>query len=82
VKGDIEKAITETREAVASDDAERISNATSALMQASMKIGEAVYANQGAGAAEAASEASGEDGDNVVDADFEEVKDDDKKKSA
>jgi len=82
VKGDIEKAITETREAVASDDAERISNATSALMQASMKIGEAVYADQGAGAAEAASEASGEDGDNVVDADFEEVKDDDKKKSA
>ena len=52
-----------------------------------MKIGEAVYAAQ-SGAAGGADDAkaaggtkSGGDGENVVDADFEEVKDD-KKKSA
>jgi len=46
-----------------------------------MKLGEAMYAaNQaGAGGGDAAGEAKGED---VVDADFEEVDDDQKKKSA
>jgi molecular chaperone DnaK len=47
-----------------------------------MKMGEAIYAkSQGAaGAADATAEAGAKDGDDVVDADFEEVKDD--KKSA
>jgi molecular chaperone DnaK len=85
-KPDVEKAIAELKEAVGSDAAERIKTATTALAQAAMKIGEAVYAaQQGASAGGAAEEgaergtsASGEE--NVVDADFEEVKDD--KKSA
>ncbi|MGD9785876.1 MAG: molecular chaperone DnaK [Hyphomicrobiaceae bacterium] len=85
VKDGVEKAIADTREAVQSDDVERIKSAVQALMQASMKIGEAVYAKQ-SGGGEAAdgpeASSSGEEGDNVVDADFEEVKDDDKKKSA
>jgi molecular chaperone DnaK len=84
VKGDIEKAVAETKAALESGDAEKIKTATGVLAQAAMKIGEAIYANQpgggDAGPEQAASD--GKDGDNVVDADFEEVKDDDKKRSA
>jgi molecular chaperone DnaK len=50
-----------------------------------MKIGEAIYSAKGGSEAEAGEAGSGGDGaagsDNVLDADFEEVKDD-KKKSA
>ncbi|MDO9382350.1 MAG: molecular chaperone DnaK [Hyphomicrobiaceae bacterium] len=83
VKGDVEAAITAAKEAVSSDDVERIQAATNALAQAAMKIGEAIYSAQPAGgAADAGSdEPKAEGDDNVVDADFEEVKDD-KKKSA
>jgi molecular chaperone DnaK len=85
-KPDVEKAIADVKEALGGDDAERIKTATTELAQAAMKIGEAVYAAQqgdgGDGGAEAGSEggASASGDDNVVDADFEEVKDD--KKSA
>jgi len=85
-KPDVEKAIADVKEAVGTEDVERIKSATAALAQAAMKIGEAVYsAQQGAagseseGGAETDSGSSGEE--NVVDADFEEVKDD-KKRSA
>ncbi len=84
-KPDVEKAIADLKEAVGTDDAERIKTATTNLAQAAMKIGEAVYAaQQGAGGGdssgeEASSSTAGDE--NVVDADFEEVKDD-KKKSA
>jgi molecular chaperone DnaK len=80
----IEAAIAELKEAVKADDVDNIKAKTTALAQAAMKLGEALYG----GAQAAAGDASpGEDkktngaGDNVVDADFEEVKDD-KKKSA
>jgi molecular chaperone DnaK len=77
----IEQAITELREAVKGDDVESIKAKTNALAQASMKLGEALYgAKQGAGAGEKpASEGKTASGENVVDADFEEVKDDKKK---
>jgi molecular chaperone DnaK len=85
VKGDVEKAIAEAKEAAGSADAERIKAATAALAQAAMKIGEAVYSAKGGAEGEAAASADGKTGgdgqENVVDADFEEVKDD-KKKSA
>ncbi len=80
----IETALTALKDAAKGDDAEAIKAATNALMQASMKLGEAIYAaGQGADGGEAgeAPQAGGKGGDNVVDADFEEVKDD-KKKSA
>ncbi|MCC7251959.1 Hsp70 family protein, partial [Hyphomicrobium sp.] len=78
VKGDVEKAIEAAKEAIASDDAERIKSATTSLAQVAMKIGEAVYSAKGGDdAGEASSEKSADD--NVVDADFEEVKDDKKK---
>ncbi len=84
VKGDVEAAIQSAKEAVASEDVERIKSATNALAQAAMKIGEAIYSAQPSGGAPADAgddEPKAAADDNVVDADFEEVKDD-KKKSA
>jgi molecular chaperone DnaK len=82
-KPDVEKAIADLKEAVGSDDAERIKSATTALAQAAMKIGEAVYSGQQGAGAEGGSPETGSTAgeENVVDADFEEVKDD-KKRSA
>ena len=80
VKSDVEKAIEAVKAALAKDDAEEIKSTTTALAQVAMKIGEAIYAAKG-GDGDAS---SGDDGpskggdDNVVDADFEEVKDDKK----
>ncbi len=87
IKGDVEKEIAATKEAIGSGDTEKIKAATTSLAQVAMKIGEAMYAGQagGAGAEEEApkgsSGAGSGGGENVVDADFEEVKDDDKKAS-
>jgi len=90
IKDDVEKEIAATKEAINSGDAEKIKLATESLAQAAMKIGEAMYAGQpsggDAGADDDATKASSGTGagsdENVVDADFEEVKDDDDKKSA
>ena len=81
-KGEIEAAIADAKGKLQSENPEELQAATQALVQAAMKIGEAVYGGQPPeGAGEPGAEAS--DGapqdDNVVDADFEEVKDDDKK---
>ena len=68
-----------------SEDAEAISSRTQALVQASMKLGEAMYKAQaggdGAGPA-AGAEAGAAAEDDVVDAEFEEVDGDDEAKSA
>ncbi len=62
-------------------DAEDIKAKTQTLMETSMKLGQAIYeAQQAEGGAADASAAGGDE--NVVDADYEEVKDDDHKKSA
>ncbi len=86
VKGDVEKAVAAAKEAAGGEDVEAIKSATNALAQVAMKIGEAIYsAKEGAepagGEAGSGDGAKGSASDNVVDADFEEVKDD-KKKSA
>jgi molecular chaperone DnaK len=79
----IEAAIKALREVTGGEDVEAIKEKTNALAQASMKIGEAMYANQ-PGAEEAASaqpeSKSGGKDDSIVDAEYEEVKDDKKKK--
>jgi len=83
IKGDVETAVANVKSAIAGDDVEAIRSATTALTQVAMKIGEAVYTAKGGAAGmegEAAPSEGGKDND-VVDADFEEVKDD-KKKSA
>ncbi|MFN0219001.1 MAG: molecular chaperone DnaK [Hyphomicrobium sp.] len=84
IKDDVEKAIATVKDSTASEDVEAIRAATTALTQVAMKIGEAVYtAKGGAAGIDGEDPAAGEakSGDDVVDADFEEVKDD-KKKSA
>ncbi|WP_439542436.1 molecular chaperone DnaK [Hyphomicrobium sp.] len=80
VKDDVEKAIEATKEAIASEDAEKIKSATMALAQVAMKIGEAVYGAKGAeGGSDGHSGEADTGDDTIVDADFEEVKDDKKK---
>ena len=86
-KSTIEMAISDLKEALEGDDAEAITAKTQALTEAAMKLGEAMYAAQQQDAeADAAADAAAdarETPDDVVDADFEEVSDDDDtKKSA
>jgi len=82
-KAAIETALADLKAVKDGDDAEAIEAKTKTLMEASMKLGEAMYAaQQAAGGAEGA-DAGHKDGhgdDGVVDAEFEEV--DDGKKSA
>jgi len=83
----IENAIAALKEAVKTDDVESIQAKTQALAQASMKLGEAMYKAQQESAAQADASADGagnapKPDDNVVDAEFSEVDDDDKKKGA
>jgi molecular chaperone DnaK len=78
----IETALADLKSSMEGDDAEAISAKTQTLIQASMKLGEAMYAAQQSGGAEASSADQASAGDDVVDAEFEEVGDDDQKKSA
>ncbi len=82
----IEAAITELQEVVKADDKEAIEAKTTALTELSGKLAERVYAQKseaegGANPTSAGPEAATESApaDDVVDAEFEEVKDDDKK---
>ena len=81
VKDEIEKAVADAKAAIEADDAEQIKTATAALAQSAMKIGEAIYADQQAPGGDAGPDATADAGSDsdVVDADFEEVDDDDKK---
>ncbi len=82
----IEDASANLRNAIKGTDVEEIKKKTQDLVQASMKLGEAIYkSQQSAKPGDASKDANKEEGkkdDNVVDADFEEVKDDNKEKSA
>jgi molecular chaperone DnaK len=77
----IETALADLRSVIDGDNAEAIKEKTAALAEVSMKLGEAMYK---ASQAEAEAKAAGTDDgdDDVVDADFEEVRDDDNQKSA
>jgi molecular chaperone DnaK len=89
-KSAIEAAVTELRTAMEGEDAEAIQARTTALAQASMKLGEAMYRAAQEGGGDSGGDGDGgadadaggaKPGEDVVDADFEEV-DDDQKKSA
>ncbi|WP_025897590.1 molecular chaperone DnaK [Sneathiella glossodoripedis] len=83
VKGPVQTALDELKEVKDSDNVEDIKAKMEALQQASMKLGEAVYAQsqaEGADDAADASSSNSSDDDDVVDADFEEVDDDKKDK--
>ena len=82
IKGDIESAMADLKTASEGEDLEDIQAKTQALMQASMKLGEAIYAaaqddESARASADAKRDAEGDD--DVIDADFEDVDD---KKSA
>jgi len=80
-KAAIETALADLKAVIDGGDAEDIAAKTQTLIQASMKLGEAMYKAQ-SGDAEAGSSEQPQD-DGVVDAEFEEVDgDDDGKKSA
>ncbi len=84
-KSAVEAAIAALKTSLTGEDAEAIKAKTNDLMQASMKLGEAMYKAQAAGTGEGGPEASGGEAgkkDDVIDADFKEVHDDDKKKRA
>ncbi|MEN9544284.1 MAG: hypothetical protein RLZZ598_1117, partial [Pseudomonadota bacterium] len=81
-KEKIEAALKEAEEAIKSDDKATIEAKSEALMSASQKLGEKMYAETQAAQAAAGGAAPGADhasakpaDDNVVDADFTEVKD-------
>jgi len=79
----IESAISDLKDALKGDDKDAIETKTKAVAEASAAVAQKLYAEQaGEGAGDAAGEADGAGaGDDVVDAEFEEV-DDDKKKQA
>jgi molecular chaperone DnaK len=79
-KAKIESAITEVEEALKGADKDAIEAKTNALMEASHKLAEKVYAQQAESGASAEAGAQTEKpvDDNIVDAEFEEVKDDKK----
>jgi molecular chaperone DnaK len=85
-KSTVEAAIADLKTAMEGTDVEDIKEKTNALAQSAMKLGEALYKAQSQPGADAGPDAGGQGGqggaDDVVDADFTEVKDDDNKKSA
>ncbi|MGA2042451.1 MAG: molecular chaperone DnaK [Roseiarcus sp.] len=80
-KSTIEGAVAALKSALEGEDVEAVKARTSDLMQAQMKLGEAMYKAQQAAGAGGTDGAGGQAKDDVIDAEFKEV-DDDKKKSA
>ncbi len=83
----IEDSSANLRNALKGTDIEDIKKKTQDLVQASMKLGEAIYKSQQSAKPsddpkDANKKEEGKKDDNVVDADFEEVKDENKEKSA
>ena len=85
-KKTIEQGITDLKEALKGNDTEDLKKKTQSLVQSSMKLGEAVYKSQQKSQTkddkkDKGPDNKGNDKENVVDADFEDVKED-KEKSA
>ncbi len=82
----IEDGSAALKESLKGEDIEDIKKKTETLVQASMKLGEAIYKSQQNTKPESnkddGKDEKGKKDDNVVDADFEEVKDENKEKSA
>jgi molecular chaperone DnaK len=82
-KGNIENKLAELKKLMDGENAEAITKATDELAQASHKLAEAMYAKKEGAESDASAgtghgDASKPKDDKVVDADFEEVKDDKK----
>ena len=83
-KKEVEDAVSDLKTALEGDDVSIIKEKTSALSAVMMKMGEAAYKANEANNAESAdtTDNSSETKEDVVDADFEEVKDNEEKKDA
>ena len=79
-KASVESAIEALKTAVSGEDPEVIKARTTDLMQASMKLGEAMYAAQQADTASSSDDVGSNKEEDVIDADFREVNEDDQKK--
>ncbi|MXO90240.1 molecular chaperone DnaK [Pontixanthobacter aquaemixtae] len=83
LKSDVEAALAETKTALEGDDLDAINEKSQALTEVAMKMGQEIYQQEQANAApegDAGDSASSED-DDVVDAEFSEVGDDDNAES-
>ncbi len=89
MKSEIETALSEAKAAVESGDADNMQQKTAALTQAAMKLGQAIYdqgqqqaASPGADAGATGGDTAGDTGgaaeEDVVDAEFSEVDDEQK----
>jgi len=81
----IENGIADLKKSLEGTDIEDIKKKTQNLIQVSMKLGEAVYKSQQkpeSKKTEETKDSKPDDKENVVDADFEDVKEEDKEKSA
>ena len=81
----IENGIADLKKSLEGSDIEDIKKKTQNLIQVSMKLGEAVYKSQQKpeeGKADGSKDTKPDEKENVVDADFEDVKEEDKEKSA
>jgi molecular chaperone DnaK len=77
----VETAVSDLKAVLEDGDKETLETKTAALAEASAGIAQQLYAEQAAAEGEASAE-SGESKDDVVDAEFEEVDDDDKKQAS
>ncbi len=82
LRTEIQAAIDETKTAIEGGDTDAITEKSQALAQVAMKLGQAIYEKEQASAASPDSEAGSEggeaDGEEVVDAEFSEVDDENK----
>ncbi len=79
-KASVEGAIEALKSALSGEDPETIKARTTDLMQASMKLGEAMYASQQSDGPSNPNDANDNKEEDVIDADFREVNEDDHKK--
>ena len=88
LKGDVEKSITDLKDALEKNELDEIKNKTSDLSEKMMKLGEVAYKDQNTNTESKTEDVNTKDENNskntdeVVDADFEEVKSEDDKKNA
>ena len=73
LKAEIEAAIAETKTAIESGDPAEMTAKTQALTEKAMKMGQAIYEKEQAAAASPGTDGPAADGDDVVDAEFSEV---------
>jgi molecular chaperone DnaK len=74
-KGEIEAALAEAKSAVEGGDVDAMKDKAQALAQAAMKLGQAIYEKEQAGAASPSADGDAAKDDDVVDAEFSEVDD-------